>query len=813
MKFVLNRLVVFYFLSVIAFVIFLGNAYGSANVVTGRGAGSSPVFEGKTGASAGSVTNYCGKVARYLKSSDINDIESKRRSVLRSPKRHTHVSIKGNRFYINGELTYKGKYWNGHKIEGLLLNSRMVQGIFDDLNPKTRHLWAYPDTKAWDPDRNTREFIESMPDWKGHGLMAFTINLQGGSPEGYSRTQPWHNSAIAENGSLRKDYMTRLEMILDKADELGMVVILGIFYFGQDERIRDEKAVIQAVDNTIDWLFKKKYRNVLIEICNETMTRSYDHDILKPARVHELIQRVREKILYNSSYPAGTSFGGGVIPGRNVVKASDFILIHGNGVDNPATILEMIEEVKNLPGYRNQPIVNNEDDNYDFDKPENNFINSIKAYTSWGYFDFRRYNEGFENGFQSVPVDWRINSERKKAFFSILKNITGGAKNHTMARIDPISPHPAPQTLPAGNASFTPVFPGENWKMATPESQGVDSSVLNSALNYFNSSAGGAGSTEMVIVRNGYIIQQGASASAFHTLYSGTKPFTTTVMGLLIQQGVISSINDPAVNYLPGLDDKYPAYAGITFKHLATFTSGYNADAAAVTDMKWGDPRKFLTPLSPLASPGTKFQYNDPAIHQLGNILTVTSGESLENIFKTGIADVIGMKNWQWRHHGYYDNGISNEIVATFLNPSGIYGGGIHITPLDVARFGLLYLNRGTWNGRQVLNSGYVDEATTNQVPLTLKTGPFDRRGNFGYMWYTNGIGANGTKPWPSAPPKSYTFQGNGRNYCFVIPEWNMVIARMSPPDQESMNDKIWEDFFSRLKTGISDFPLPQQVK
>ncbi len=369
--------------------------------------------------------------------------------------------------------------------------------------------------------------------------------------------------------------------------------------------------------------------------------------------------------------------------------------------------------------------------------------------------------------------------------------------------------NPATQILTVGNVSAGPVFPDEDWQTALPVSQGVDPSVLNSALNYFNSNSSGTGSDEMVIVRNGYIIWEGVSSEAFHTLYSGTKPFTTTVMGLLIQQGVISSVNDPVVNYLPGLDDKYSAYAGITFKHLATFTSGYNANAGAVTDMKWGDPRKFLTPLSPLASPGTKFQYFDPAIHQLGNILTVASGDTLENIFKTGIADAIGMTNWEWHNHGYYNNGTSTKIVAEFLNSSGIYGGGIHTTPLDVARFGLLYLNRGNWNGLQVLSSDFVDIATTNQVPLTLNTASFDRRGNFGYMWYTNDVGASGTRLWPSAPPKTYTFQGAGRNYCFVIPEWKMVISRMSPADQGAMNDQIWEGFFSRLKTGITESSLP----
>jgi CubicO group peptidase (beta-lactamase class C family) len=361
----------------------------------------------------------------------------------------------------------------------------------------------------------------------------------------------------------------------------------------------------------------------------------------------------------------------------------------------------------------------------------------------------------------------------------------------------------------ATSRTFEPVFPGKDLQTAVPESQGVDSAVLNSALDYFNNNSHGTGSSEMVIVRNGYIIRQGESADAFHSLYSGTKAFTTTVMGLLIQQGVISSVENPVINYLPDLDDEYPEYADITFKHLASFTSGYNADNTPVANMQWGDPEKFLTPLKPLASPGTKFQYFDPAIHQLGNILTITSGDTLENIFKTGIADVIGMTNWKWYHHGYYDNGKGTKIVANFLNPSGIYGGGIHITPLDVARFGLLYLNRGNWNGKQILSSKYVDEATTNQVPVILETKSFDKRGNFGYMWYTNDIGGDGTRAWPSAPPKAYTFQGNGRNYCFVIPEWNMVISRMSPPDQESMNDQIWEEFFYRLKPGIFDFPLP----
>lgn len=121
---------------------------------------------------------------------------------------------------INGKLTYEGRQWQGNPIEGLLFNSRMVQGIFDDLNPETATLFAYPDTKKWDPDRNTNEFVAAMSQWQSNGLLAFTLNLQGGSPTRYGNAKPWTNSAFDESGQLRPAYMNRLQRILDEADRL-----------------------------------------------------------------------------------------------------------------------------------------------------------------------------------------------------------------------------------------------------------------------------------------------------------------------------------------------------------------------------------------------------------------------------------------------------------------------------------------------------------------------------------------------------------------------------------------------------------------
>jgi hypothetical protein len=297
----------------------------------------------------------------------------------------------------------------------------MVQGIFDDLNPKTRDKFIYPDTKVWDANRNTDEFVSNMAEWRSNGLLAFTLNLQGGSPIGYGNSD-WINSAFNEKGDLRPDYMNRLERILNKADELKMVVILGYFYFGQDQHLQDEQAVINATDNITNWILDKGYRNILIEINNECNI-AYDHKILQPERVHELIKRVQNTKKASFDLLVSTSYGGGTVPDSSVVEAADFVLLHGNGLSKSSEISALIEATKKVIGNDSKPIVFNEDDHFNFESDTCNFVTAVKAYTSWGYFDYRMKDEGFESGYQSVPVDWGINSERKKGFFKKLREI------------------------------------------------------------------------------------------------------------------------------------------------------------------------------------------------------------------------------------------------------------------------------------------------------------------------------------------------------------------------------------------------------
>ncbi|MXX92185.1 MAG: hypothetical protein F4Y63_01860 [Chloroflexi bacterium] len=373
----------------------------------------------------------------------------------------THLSIEGERWLINGRSTYEGRRYQGWNVEGLLMNSRMTNAVFDDENPVTRELFAYPDNGEWDADRNTDEFIAMLPVYRSHGLLAVTVNLQGGSPTGYYRepmfrenmaergievdddvvwaglpgtdSQPWYNSAFNPDGSLKSAFQDRTERLIAACDRLGMAVILGYFYFGQDERLVDERAVCRAVDDATRWVLESGYGNVLIEINNEANIRRYEHEILQPHRVAELIERAQAIQVGGRRLLVGTSYGGGRVPDDDVAAVSDYIMVHGNGVTEPARIAGMVADTRALPSYTEKPILFTEDDHFDFDKPENNFLSALSAYASWGYFDPGDAAGGksefgdYRDGYQNVPVNWGINTPRKQGFFDLLSEITGEA--------------------------------------------------------------------------------------------------------------------------------------------------------------------------------------------------------------------------------------------------------------------------------------------------------------------------------------------------------------------------------------------------
>jgi hypothetical protein len=303
----------------------------------------------------------------------------------------------------------------------------MVNATFDDANSATVSMWKYPDGTAYNPARQTSEFVGALPRYRARGLLAVTLNFQGGRPTAGSGPQPWDNSGFNADGSLKPSYLARLDQAIRALDAQGMVAILGYFYFGQDERLINETAIKQATANATKWVLDQAYRNVLIEIANESDSDQYFHDILRPARVSELITAVQtQSTSYGRRLYVGVSFSGGVIPPLSVAQVEDFILMHGNG-QTSLGITSMVNAVRSYG--LNKPIMFNEDST-----STDNFRAATNAHASWGYFDPGQNN--YVDGFQDPPTNWSINTILKQNFFNLLSSLAASTPRPTSSLVN-----------------------------------------------------------------------------------------------------------------------------------------------------------------------------------------------------------------------------------------------------------------------------------------------------------------------------------------------------------------------------------------
>ena len=355
---------------------------------------------------------------------------------------NTVVGIRGSQFTINGQLSYtaaSGFPSANANLAGTLLNVRAVQAIFDDANYPNQGsrlhpyqsntlgaiFWDYPDG-PWDPERNLREFLAALPAWRRAGLLAFTVNLQGGGPNdgNYGEngpTQPNDNSAFDSQGELKPAYATRLAKVLAEADRLGMVAIVGLFYQGQDERVEiapDGRYVKRAIENAIGYLKGLPHRNVLIEVNNEVSVGGYSHRILQPDGVVEALRTA--KTAAAGRFPVSTSWAGGLQARSEqataAVKEMDYILIHTNG-QTPEQVRETIAASRRIGG-TDRPLIVNEDGVSAF-----NLQAAVDERVGWGYYD-QGWND-YRDGFQSPPTNWSIDTPVKWLFFEQVARLTG----------------------------------------------------------------------------------------------------------------------------------------------------------------------------------------------------------------------------------------------------------------------------------------------------------------------------------------------------------------------------------------------------
>jgi hypothetical protein len=247
----------------------------------------------------------------------------------------TRVSLVQGKWFLNGKVIYPGA-----KAEGLLMNVRMVNSVFEDAK-----------RKDFDPEANTSKFIAQISDYVAHGVRAFTICLQGGMP-GYEGAV---NSAFNPDGSLRETYLKRVRRVIETCDRQGVVVIVGCFYQRQDQILKDESAVRTGIVNVVQWIKANGFTNVMLEIANEFDHQGFDHSIIRtPEGMAELIRLAKKtdpNLLVSTS-----GLGHGKAPDI-VAAVSDFILIHFNG-----TPLDAIPGRINALKRYGKPVVCNEDE-------------------------------------------------------------------------------------------------------------------------------------------------------------------------------------------------------------------------------------------------------------------------------------------------------------------------------------------------------------------------------------------------------------------------------------------------------------------
>ncbi len=309
---------------------------------------------------------------------------------------NTTLSMQGESFLINGQLTYAEIAGSNPNAHGLLMNARFIQGIFDDrADPSRFNRFG----RKFDPEQQTDNLIAALPEWYGVGLRAFTVGIQGGGPCFTIDNRTIDNNPFGEEGtSLDLAYASRLDRLIRGADAVGMVVTVSYFYGDQTLRLRDGKAVRNAVTTASNFLRDGGYSNVIIEIANEQDVPPFkEHPLVfYPEGVAMLNDLARKE---SGGLPVGCSGMGGSI-NREIAEASDVILIHGNGCTRQK-LYNMIREVRDWG--LNRPIVCNEDSQA-IGQMEVTFQN----YTSWGY-----YNNMTK---QEPPANWGITKGEDEFF-------------------------------------------------------------------------------------------------------------------------------------------------------------------------------------------------------------------------------------------------------------------------------------------------------------------------------------------------------------------------------------------------------------
>jgi CubicO group peptidase (beta-lactamase class C family) len=303
---------------------------------------------------------------------------------------------------------------------------------------------------------------------------------------------------------------------------------------------------------------------------------------------------------------------------------------------------------------------------------------------------------------------------------------------------------------------------------STPEAQGVSTKSVSAfveAVDKINTLH------SFMIVRHGHVIAEGwwkpEAADKAHVLWSLSKSFNSTAVGMAIAEGKLG-LDDPVLKFFPAEAPAEPPenLKAMKVRHLLSMSCGHDTELKIVNNAP--TVKEFLAHPVP-HQPGTHFQYNTPGSYVLSAIVTKTTGQTSLEYLKSRLFEPLGIENAKWD-----------------ASPEGnsLGGYGLYLCTEDIAKFGQLYLQKGKWNGKQLLPESWVEQATSKQVPN-------DQEGHakIGIDW-TQGYGFQFWRCTHNA------FRGDGRagQLCVVIPEKDMVVAITADTNsfQTEMN-AIWD--------------------
>ena len=276
-----------------------------------------------------------------------------------------------------------------------------------------------------------------------------------------------------------------------------------------------------------------------------------------------------------------------------------------------------------------------------------------------------------------------------------------------------------------------------------------------------------------MLLKNGYLVTSWGDTGRVDMTFSVTKSFLSTMAGLAIDKGLIATAEDRVERYIWDGTFAGEHNGKITWEHLLQQNSDWSGELWGGKD--WADRPPREGGLDDwknrsLHEPGTVMEYNDVRVNVLAYALTHVWRKPLPAVLKEEIMDKIGASvSWRWYGYGHAWTEIDGLKMKS-VTGGGHSGGGLFISAEDMARFGLLFMNNGAWNGEQLISREWIAKAVSPSVPNP----------NYGYMWWLN---KKGEEHWQGLPEHLYYAAGFGGNYIIIDPErdWVLVTRWLEP--------------------------------